>query len=243
MENHNKEVSVHLSGVDKSFHAGDQIIQALKKVDFTCYAGEIFFVVGPSGCGKTTLLSLLCGTLSADAGKVVALGQELTAISTAEVTDFRAKNVGFIFQQFNLIPSLTAAENVAIPLRINNVPLTVALEEAKTLLEQVGLSDKFNERPSNLSGGQQQRVAIARALIHKPSIIVCDEPTSALDSVSGEHVMELLKNTITDGKRTVIIVTHDPRIYHYADRMAEMEDGRILRVIDSREEIARTHFL
>lgn len=229
------EFAVRLSGVDKSFRIGDQITPVLKQVEFTAHVGEMIFVVGPSGCGKTTLLSVLCGTLDTDAGEVQALGNELHKLSASAITRFRARNVGFIFQQFNLFPTLTVAENVAVPLRIQGVPATQANMHAKEMLDRVGILEKADERPTRLSGGQQQRVAIARALVHEPSLIVCDEPTSALDSVSGQQVMELLLEVASVGRRTVIVVTHDPRIYSYADRIAEMEDGQILRITSSRE--------
>lgn len=225
-----ENVAVQLSAVDKSFRNGDQVTPVLKQVQFTAYVGEMVLVVGPSGCGKTTLLSVLCGTLKTDGGEVVSLGHELHRLPPAQVTQFRARHVGFIFQQFNLLPTLTVAENVAVPLRIQGLPLREALPRARQLLERVGIPEKANELPSRLSGGQQQRVAIARALVHEPALIVCDEPTSALDSGTGHQVMELLHEVTRDRRRTVIVVTHDPRIYRYADRLAEMEDGRILRV-------------
>ena len=234
-------VAVRLRGVEKSFRNGDQVTPVLKQVDFTALAGEMLLLVGPSGCGKTTLLSVLCGTLNADAGEIETLGHALHTLSPAKVTRFRAGHVGFIFQQFNLLPTLTAAENVAVPLRIQGVSRGKALARAKEMLACVGIPEKVDERPSRLSGGQQQRVAIARALVHNPALIVCDEPTSALDSVMGHQVMELLKGTASDGKRTVIVVTHDPRTYRYGDRMAEMEDGRITRVLSSPAAIAAAH--
>lgn len=224
------ELAVRLRGVDKSFRNGDQVTPVLAKIEFEAHVGEMMFIVGPSGCGKTTLLSVLCGTLKADAGEVTALGHALHELPQSRVTQFRARNVGFIFQQFNLLPTLTAAENVAVPLRIQGVSASKALPRAREWLARVGIPEKANERPSRLSGGQQQRVAIARSLVHEPSLIVCDEPTSALDSVTGHQVMDLLRDTTRGGRCTVIVVTHDPRIYQYADRVAEMEDGRILRV-------------
>ncbi len=237
----NPPLAVRLRGVEKSFRNGDQVTPVLKRVDFTAFAGEMLFLVGPSGCGKTTLLSVLCGTLNADAGEIVTLGHALHALAPAKVTRFRAGHVGFIFQQFNLLPTLTAAENVAVPLRIQGLSRREALPRAKEMLARVGIPEKINERPARLSGGQQQRVAIARALVHNPALVVCDEPTSSLDSVSGHQVLELLRGTASDGKRTVIVVTHDPRIYRYADRMAEMEDGRITRVLSSPAAIAAAH--
>lgn len=225
-----QRIAVRLVAVNKSFRNGEQVTPVLNQVELEARVGELMFVVGPSGCGKTTLLSVLCGTLDADAGEVNTLGHALHELPPREITKFRALNVGFIFQQFNLLPTLTAAENVAVPLRIQGVSSSKAIPRAKELLARVGIPEKANERPSRLSGGQQQRVAIARALVHDPALIVCDEPTSALDSVTGHQVMDLLRDTSRGSKRTVIVVTHDPRIYHYADRVAEMEDGRILRV-------------
>jgi len=224
------KLAVRLRGVNKSFRNGDQITDVLKQVEFEARTSEMTFVVGPSGCGKTTLLSVLCGTLDTDAGEVTTLGHALHELSAARITQFRARNVGFIFQQFNLLPTLTAAENVAVPLRIQGVSASKALPRARELLARVGIPEKADERPLRLSGGQQQRVAIARALVHEPALIVCDEPTSALDSVTGHQVMDLLRDTARGSRCTVIVVTHDPRIYQYADRVAEMEDGRILRV-------------
>ena len=224
------EIAVRLSGVDKSFKVGDQILPVLKQVELSARTGEMVFVVGPSGCGKTTLLSVLCGTLRAEAGEVYAFGHELNKLSEAEITRFRSRNVGFIFQEFNLFPTLTVAENIAVPLRIQGISATKAISRAREMLAHVGIPEKENERPMRLSGGQQQRVAIARALVHNPSLIICDEPTSALDSISGKQIMELLRDIANAGGRTVIVVTHDSRIYNYADRIAEMEDGRILRM-------------
>jgi putative ABC transport system ATP-binding protein len=151
------------------------------------------------------------------------------------------RHLGFIFQQFNLIQSLTVAENVSVPLLIQGVKPARAEARAREILGRVGLASKVNERPNKLSGGQQQRVAIARALIHEPPLLVCDEPTSALDRETGHQVMELLRNVARDSNRTVIVVTHDPRVYHFGDRMAEMEDGQILRVLQSNAEILRVH--
>jgi putative ABC transport system ATP-binding protein len=235
------QLAVCLRAVDKSFRNGDQVTPVLKQVNFTAVAGEMLLLVGPSGCGKTTLLSVLCGTLHADTGHIEAFGQSLATLPPDRVTRFRATHVGFIFQQFNLLPTLTAAENVAVPLRIQGVSAARALPRARALLARVGIGEKANERPARLSGGQQQRVAIARALVHDPALIVCDEPTSALDSATGHQVMELLRGTARDGRRTVIVVTHDPRIYRYADRMAEMEDGRITRVLADPAAIAAAH--
>lgn len=225
--------------LNKGFRSGDQEIRVLKGVDLRIPRGGTFFIVGPSGCGKTTLLSLLCGTLNADDGELRVLGHDLRKMSANELSRFRARHVGFVFQQFNLIPTLTVVENVAIPSKLNGLPAGKAIKAAAAALESVGLSDKLHERPNRLSGGQQQRVAIARAIAHHPDLIVCDEPTSALDSTHGRQVMELLGVNAAGGgaARTVVVVTHDPRIYHLADRIAVMEDGIIHRILETPQEI------
>ncbi len=232
-----------VEGVVKAFGSGSSRTSVLKGAEFKARLGEITMIVGPSGCGKTTLLSILAGTLTADEGRVNVLGHELHALKRRILTRFRADHIGFIFQQFNLIPTVSVAENVAIPLLINGVRPRDAEARAVEWLARVGLRGRERERPSKLSGGQQQRVAIARALIHDPPLLICDEPTSALDRDSGHQVLEIIRDVACDSSRCVVIVTHDPRIYSYADRLAEMEDGRILRVLASRAEIASSHFV
>jgi putative ABC transport system ATP-binding protein len=222
--------AVHVRGVTKTFGSGDAKIHALREVQFDAREGELLMIVGPSGCCKTTLLSVIAGTLAFDSGEVDVFGAPLHRLNNGEITDFRAKNIGFIFQQFNLIPTLSNAENVAIPLLINGVKRAAAEKKANELLEQVGLKGRGNDTPRQLSGGQQQRVAIARALVHDPKLVICDEPTSALDKDTGAKIMELLSSVAKASGRCVLVVTHDPRIYHFADRMTEMEDGRVSRV-------------
>ena len=236
-------ISVRLLGVDKTYRVGAVETPAIRGVDFEAFHGEMLFVAGQSGCGKTTLLSVLCGTLRADAGEIYVLGQPLHSVTERALTRFRALHVGFVFQQFNLIPTLTVGENVSVPLIIQGLGRNRAMEKAREVIDRVGLSDKFDAQILRLSGGQQQRVAIARALVHDPDLIICDEPTSALDSHSGHKVMELLKNITRDPHRTVIVVTHDARIYSYADRMVEMEDGRIQRLLGSAAHIAAVYDL
>jgi putative ABC transport system ATP-binding protein len=233
--------SLSLRAVSKSFTSGATVTPALQGVDFTARPGELTFLIGPSGCGKTTLLSVLCGTLQADDGEISVLGHDLRALGPRGTTRFRARHVGFIFQQFNLIPALTVAENAGVPLRIRGAGASEANRRARALLDRVGIADKSELHPRHLSGGQQQRVAIARALIHEPDLIVCDEPTSALDSHTGRQVMTLLREIAHHDRRTVILVTHDPRTDAFADRMFEMEDGRILRQLDSPAAIAAAH--
>lgn len=233
--------AIRMSAIHKYFGEGEARTHVLKAADFSARFGELMMLIGPSGCGKTTLLSVLAGTLSSDAGEVEVFGERIDRMSSAQLTQFRAANIGFIFQQFNLIPTLTAGENVSVPLLIQGRSTAYAMQQARSALETVGLGHKADERPGKLSGGQQQRVAIARALVHQPRLVICDEPTSALDRENGQIVMHMLRDVARSAERTVIIVTHDARIYSYADRMAEMEDGRVFRVMNSPEEIAATH--
>jgi putative ABC transport system ATP-binding protein len=223
-------IAIHARAVVKSFGAGDSRVQALKGVDLDVNFGEMMMVVGPSGCGKTTFLSVLCGTLQFDSGAVNVFGQDLKAMRDREVTAFRGKNVGFIFQQFNLIPTWNAVENASIPLLLRGVGRKDAEAEATRILEAVGIGEKRNAYPSQLSGGQQQRIAIARALVHEPRLIICDEPTASLDAHTGRKVLELLKEVACRPDRCVIVVTHDSRIFSFADRIAEMEDGQVKTV-------------
>jgi putative ABC transport system ATP-binding protein len=221
---------VQVENVEKTFGTGINAIHVLKDVSLAAYAGEILMLVGPSGCGKTTLLSAIAGTLKVDAGSIQVFSQPLHEMSSGALTRFRAKQIGFIFQQFNLIPTLNIAENVSVPLLIQGFSNRHAIIAAREALSAVGLADRWQERPNKLSGGQQQRVAIARALVHQPPLVICDEPTAALDSKNGEIVLDLFLNVARTPGRAVIIVTHDNRIFPYADRIARMDDGEILDV-------------
>jgi putative ABC transport system ATP-binding protein len=214
--------------VVKTYGSGNSLVQALRGVDLEVYPGELTMLVGPSGCGKTTLLSVVAGILRPTDGAVTVLGNDLTQMSSWRRTAFRRENVGFVFQQFNLLPALTAAENAAVPLVIQGASKRKAIGAAKALLGKMGMADRANSVPDKLSGGQQQRVAIARALIHRPHLLVCDEPTSALDHKTGHSILELLRSIAVDGDRAVIIVTHDSRIFEFADSMARMDDGHIV---------------
>jgi putative ABC transport system ATP-binding protein len=233
--------AMSVRALDKSFGEGDARIHVLKQTGFEARQGEMMFLVGPSGCGKTTLLSIVAGTLKGDGGDIEVLGHPLSRLSRAAVTAFRAQHIGFIFQQFNLISTLTVADNVSVPLLIQGVPAREALRRAEETLERVGIREKAGQLPGRLSGGQQQRVAIARALVHRPPLIICDEPTASLDRENGLKVMTLLRDVARDAHRCVVVVTHDPRTYPFADRMSEMEDGRVFRVLQSPEEIRRQH--
>lgn len=213
--------------ITKSYVTEATITPALRGVTLEVKKGELLMLMGPSGCGKTTLISIIAGILNQDSGECSINGTELSKLSDTERTRFRGKHLGFVFQSFNLIPTLTTVENVYIPLLLNGAQKHEAREKAKHVLSYVGLGDKLKVKPKELSGGQQQRVAIARALIHDPALIVCDEPTSALDQDTGQKVMEIFRNVASNDKRTIIIVTHDSRILSYADRIAKMNDGKI----------------
>lgn len=222
-----KDPDIFVKGVSKTFKQGGETLQVLRNVDFQANTGELVMIVGPSGSGKTTLLSAIAGTLSVESGVIRLFNFSLNLKSRREIIDFRRQKIGFIFQQFHLIPSLTCAENVAIPMILNGCAYSEALKAARKSLEEVDLGDKFASSPRDLSGGQQQRVAIARSLIHQPLLIICDEPTSALDAESGSKIMDLIRLHIRMPGRVVIIVTHDSRIFKYADRIEKMDSGRI----------------
>ncbi len=221
---------VSCRNIRKHFGSGEAKVEALRGVDYETRFGELSFLVGPSGCGKTTLISVIAGLLDRTDGELSVLGTSIDELSPTERARFRRQNLGFIFQQFNLLPALTAAENVAVPLIAAGTTRRRAVDRASTLLSQLGLRNRLNALPRTLSGGQQQRVAIARALIHEPRLVVCDEPTASLDHASGDAVMQLLAANAVRPGRTVIVVTHDTRVFHHAHSIAHMDDGRIVRV-------------
>ena len=216
--------------VTKSYVSGPTKVLALRGVDLEVRLGELLMLVGPSGCGKTTLISVVAGILDHDEGECRVFQEDLRAMGRNSKTLFRGKNVGFVFQAFNLLPTLTALENVSIPLLLLGLKKTEAQSRAREMLTRVGLADRLQSLPAQLSGGQAQRVAIARALVHRPRLIVCDEPTSALDADTGHKVLEIFRKTALAEDRALIIVTHDNRIFNFADRIARMEDGRIVSV-------------
>jgi putative ABC transport system ATP-binding protein len=229
--------------VEKAFGNGGGKVLALRGVDLDVRYGEMTLLVGPSGCGKTTLLSVIAGLLNTSAGEVKVLGEQIERLPGRQQILFRRKNLGFVFQQYNLLPALTAAENGAVPLLAAGVPRRKAIGEAKRLLSTLGMSDRVDALPKQLSGGEQQRVALTRALIHEPRLLVCDEPTAALDADTGQAVMELLAAEAVRPERAVIVVTHDNRIFGFADTIARMDDGRILSV-DSEPNVAvNTQFI
>jgi putative ABC transport system ATP-binding protein len=225
-------VAVRIRGLTKHFGSGEQRVQALRPIDWDVYTGQMTLIVGPSGCGKTTLLSVIAGILNPDEGEVNIFGNEVTRMSDRKRTSFRAKSIGFVFQQYNLLPALTAAENAAIPLVIAGWSKERAVRRASEVLEMIGMGKKLNSLPNQLSGGQMQRVAIARALSHQPRLLVCDEPTAALDHETGITVMELLREAAVRPDRAVVVVTHDNRVFNFGDRIAHMDDGRIVRIED-----------
>jgi putative ABC transport system ATP-binding protein len=232
-----EDVAVHCRNVVKSYGTGSAKVMALRGIDLDVRKGELMMLVGPSGCGKTTLISVVAGILDQDTGDCRVLGENLISLTPRKKTQFRGQNVGFVFQAFNLLPTLSAAENAAVPLLINGLPRAKAIDRAKAMLTRVGLGDRAHSLPAQLSGGQQQRVAIARALVHDPRLIVCDEPTSALDHETGHKVMDLLREVALGDGRALVIVTHDARIFGFADRIARMDDGRIERVVQSAAEL------
>ncbi len=221
------EPAVICRDVVKTYGKGEIAVRALKGVSLEARFGELLMIVGPSGCGKTTLLSVMCGTLRADSGTIELFGKSISSMPERELTAFRARNVGFIFQQFNLVPTLTAQENVSIPRLLNGAPYATAQQDAGAMLAQVGLGGREKSFPSQMSGGQQQRVAISRAMVHQPRLVICDEPTASLDAAAGQRAMDLLRESARHPDRCVIVVTHDSRIFHYADRIVEMDDGLV----------------
>jgi len=226
-------IAVHCRAVEKGFGQGDTRVRVLRGVDLEVRKGELLMLVGPSGCGKTTLISIVAGILDADQGECLVFGQDLKGMSASQKTAFRARTIGFVFQAFNLLPALSIVENTAIPLLLGGMKRAAALERAAAMLERVGLGPRVRALPAQLSGGQQQRVAIARALVTNPRLVVCDEPTSALDHDNGLRVMELLRGMVAEQGTTLVVVTHDARIFGHADRIAKVDDGRIVEVVES----------
>jgi putative ABC transport system ATP-binding protein len=227
---------ISLRGVVKTFGQGSAAVHALRGINLEIPDGELFMLTGPSGCGKTTLISIVAGILRQDAGEVRLFGEDLRRLSEGAQADFRARNVGFVFQQYNLVPTLTVQENVALTLMIGGLSRRKSMDRAADALFDVEMGDRLEALPNLLSGGQQQRVAIARAIVHNPRILVCDEPTSALDHEKGRQVMEILRSIAVRPGRALIVVTHDNRVYRYSDRIATMQDGHILRMV-------RRHFV
>ena len=215
-------------GLRKSYRSGANTTDVLRGVDLTVARGECLFLVGPSGSGKTTLLSILGCVLSADEGTLYMLGKDVTNLSRVEQARFRREQIGFVFQRFHLFDALTAVENVQMPLNLRGVPKRKSRVVALELLDRVGLSERTNHKACQLSMGQKQRVALARSLAGNPEIILADEPTASLDADSGQGAMRLLKQVCSERQKTVIVVTHDARIYPMADRILKVDNGRIV---------------
>jgi putative ABC transport system ATP-binding protein len=225
-----EKIALRAIGLNKWFGDGEAKTFAVKDVSFEAKAGEMLYIVGPSGSGKTTLLSIISGILEPNTGEVCIDGSNLWKLSPNELADFRLNKIGFVFQDFHLFPRLTTAENVAIPLILKRVNWDDAVETAKQYLDIVGLSKKASLPPVKLSGGEQQRVAIARAIISQPDLLVLDEPTASLDGDTGRKIVEFIKGHVLNENRCIIIVTHDNRIFEYADSIMKMEDGKLLGI-------------
>ena len=230
-------VAVSCRGVTKAYETAGTTVTALRGIDLDVRLGELMMLVGPSGCGKTTLISVIAGILDHDEGDCTVFGEDFKAMPDRARTPYRGHNIGFVFQAFNLLPTLTAVENVSVPMLINGYSRRDAMERAEEALRRVNLGDRSRSLPKELSGGQQQRVAIARSLVHSPKLIVCDEPTSALDHETGHKVMALLREVAVGPGRALIIVTHDARIFEFADRIAKMDDGRVTQVIEASQAV------
>jgi putative ABC transport system ATP-binding protein len=215
------------NGLTKSFGEGEAKVTAVKGVAFSAKFGEMLFIVGPSGSGKTTLLSMISGILRPTSGTVSVMGADIWSQTSDQLADFRLHTVGFVFQDYHLFPRLTAAENVAIPLLLQDRDWNESIVEANKFLDVVGLKGRGAMLPVKLSGGEQQRVAIARAIVSSPEILIFDEPTASLDGDTGKMIISFVKSKILNAKRSILIVTHDARINEFADRIIHMEDGRI----------------
>jgi putative ABC transport system ATP-binding protein len=216
--------------VTKTYGSGHAEVSALRGVDLEVRRGELLMIVGPSGCGKTTLISIIAAILDLDAGECEVLGHDLVNMAAGEKVLFRGHAIGFVFQEYNLLPALSAVENVSVPLLLGGTKRKQAEARAREILHTVGLAARMDALPAQMSGGEKQRVAIARALVHKPSLIVCDEPTSNLDHDTGHRMMEILRDVAQSPDRALIVVTHDTRILDFADRIARLEDGRIVEI-------------
>ena len=232
------DIAVRCRGVIKTYGEGDAQETALRGVDLDVRRGELLMLVGPSGCGKTTLISIITAILDQDAGQCEVLGRDVLNMPPDERTRFRGESIGFVFQAFNLLPSLTALENVSIPLLLNGISRQPAETQAHAMLESVGLGERTHAKPPKLSGGQQQRVAIARAIVHNPRLVVCDEPTSSLDHKTGLEMMTILRDNVRSPDRSLIVVTHDNRIFEFADRIARMDDGKVVEIVDGEGRLA-----
>jgi putative ABC transport system ATP-binding protein len=221
-----------LRGVSKAYNQGANEVRAVREIDLTVDEGDFLVVVGPSGSGKTTLLQLLGGLDRPSSGEILFEERDLAGLDDGELSDLRLRTFGFVFQQFNLIPTLTAAQNVEVALAPRGLKAAFRHEAARRLLDSVGLAARAHHLPSQLSGGEQQRVAIARALANEPHVLLADEPTGNLDATTGEEIIELLTSLSAERRQTIVLITHNPRIASRARRVVEMHDGRLQPVED-----------
>jgi putative ABC transport system ATP-binding protein len=221
------KTAIQAVGLTKWFGEGEARTNAVRDVSFEAYFGEMLYVVGPSGSGKTTMLSMISGILRPNSGTVKIEDTEIWSLSTDDLAEFRLHKIGFVFQDYHLFPRLTTAENVAIPLILQNHDWDDAIKQAEINLDIVGLKARAQLPPVKLSGGEQQRVAIARAIISQPEILILDEPTASLDGDTGRNIVNFIRQHVISDKRCIIIITHDSRIYEFADRIMKMEDGKL----------------
>jgi putative ABC transport system ATP-binding protein len=222
--------AIEARGVSKWFGEGEARTQAVSNVTFDAYFQEMLFIVGPSGSGKTTLLSMISGILRPNAGTVTVEDRDIWSLPADKLAEMRLNTVGFVFQDFHLFPKLTTVENVMVPLILKRRNWDEAMQEARHYLDMVGLANRADLPPQKLSGGEQQRVAIARAITSKPDILVFDEPTASLDGDTGRKIVSFVKKEVLNAKRCILMVTHDDRIFEFADRIVRMEDGKILGI-------------
>ena len=229
--------ALETQAVTKIYESGDATIRAVNEASIQIEQGEFVGLVGPSGSGKTTMLALMAGLLAPDSGTVMIAGQDMTSLSDSQRTTFRRENIGFVFQASNLIRYLNCQENVELMLKLNGNLNLETRQESIQLLNRLGLGDRLRNLPSQLSGGQQQRIAIARSLIHKPAVVLADEPTASLDTERANQVMQTFANLIHEQKRAGVMVTHDLRMCRYVDKVIQMMDGKVTRVVTDETEI------
>ena len=227
------EPVIQVKDLYKFYSIGDNKVKALNGVDFTINRGEFCSIVGTSGSGKSTLLNMLAGLEKPTKGQIIIGGEHIEKMNENQLVKFRREHVGFIFQSFNLLPTMTAVENVALPLTFRGMPKKIRLAKAAKMLEMVGLKKQYKHKPTQMSGGQQQRVGVARALVVKPEIIFADEPTGNLDSNTSAEVMNLMKKIVREQNLTLIMVTHDNHLASFADRIFHIRDGKILKIEDN----------
>lgn len=221
------QIAIKCRGIKKSYGTDENRVEALRGIDLDVFSQKLTILAGPSGSGKTSLISIIATILTPDEGQLILLDQDISGLSNNEKAQFRCNNLGIVFQSLFLIPTLTVAENVGLPLIIAGHTEEYAKHKAMELLKRVHLDHRSKVSPSHLSKGQQQRVAIARAMINESKILICDEPTSALDHVTGYEIMDFLHELATNSSKAVLVVTHDPRIFSYADRIVNIVDGQL----------------